>query len=113
MRIETVLRRFVVHPKRRVLVTTVTSVILLAFGWSAVDEYSAVNDRREKLESNLAKTLAAAANLEEFKTKLNKLRESSANLEKRVMTAERVDQFRGELAQLVRDSGCIMRRTTP
>lgn len=107
---DTMIRRFVEHPKKRTFVTTITSLILLALGWPAVDEYSAINGRRKELEGNLTTALATSSKLQDYEALLEKQQASHSGISERVMTDDRVEHLRTEVVQLVRDAGCGMRR---
>lgn len=107
---ESVIRRFVEHPKKRTFVITLTSVILLALGLPAVDEYSAINGRRKELERNLTTALETSSKLHDYEALLSRQQVSNQSISERVMTADRVEHLRTEVVQLVRDAGCGMRR---
>lgn len=110
MTIQPAVRRFVEHPKKRIFVTTVTGLILLAFVWPAVDEYSAINGRRKELEDNLATALETSSKLHDYEALLTRQQSLNEDITNRVMTEQRVEQLRTEIVQLVRDAGCGLRR---
>ncbi len=108
--IEPLIQQFLSHPYRRQAVIIVTLLTGLVVVWPAVDAYTMARTRR----------LAASTRLEQTNQDIGKLprhvelfKKKQAELEKhnrRAVSEDAAQRIRNELVQLVRKTGCTMRR---
>lgn len=111
--IEQLLRAIVEHPKRKMLVITLTFVTGVMFGLFAVEEYSAAQARMAGVREKLNEASGTAANLPQLQSVLEKRKREVEELERKVVTEKDVEHLRdGELQKLIRETGCEMRSVT-
>ncbi len=103
--VETILRQFLEHPKRKLIVIIVTAVIGLVLLWPAVDNYLAGAEKRAKLNSEIAEANAKVEQSAQLTEQLAQRLQSLAVVEKEAMSKKNVEVFRDEVAELVRSIG--------
>lgn len=111
--VETTLRQLLEHPRKNLIVITVTVVIALLFLWPAVDTYFAVGAERSQLASDLQETEAKVAELGPLMEQLADREKKLAEFEKEAMSRKNVEELRDELSEVIRKSGCQIRRNSP
>ncbi len=108
--IESALRHVVEHPKRGVIVITVTFVIGVVFGWPAVDDYFAAAENHRNLVAEVEEGAVTANRLTLYQKQLEKQTEKLRLLEARALSPENVEDFRNQVTGWVKESGCQLRR---
>ena len=108
--IETILRGFLEHRGRKWIVTTVIFAIGLLVLWPLADEYVALGDQRRHKESTLANTQAMVAKLTQVRAQAQQKRDHLTELEGQVLNEANLQEYRQRVVQLIRDSGCQIRR---
>lgn len=102
--------RFCDSPRRWLIVTAVTLVVALATVLPQVDQYQALIAEEEEQRTQLAEVERSADYLPKLRQRVNQTDEQLAALEAKTLTQEGVAEFRNELVNLVRESGCQVRR---
>lgn len=108
--IETALRGVVEHPKRGLIVITVTFVIGVVFGWPAVDDYFAAAENHRNLVAEVEEGAVTASRLGLYQKQLEKQTEKLRLLEARALSPDNLEEFRNEVTAWVKESGCQLRR---
>jgi len=108
--IEHILRRFLEHPSRRLIVVIGTFVIGLVAVWPAADEYLALTGERAKINSAIAQTEATLSRLDFFKKRVQQRVDELENHEAATVSLESVREFRARVVKLAREHGCQIRR---
>ena len=108
--IDTILRTFVEHPKRRWIVITTTFVIGVVFTWPAVDYYFAAVANHRQLLAEVDEGATTASRLDLYQKQLEKQTEKLRTLEAKALSPEGVERFRSQATEWVKESGCQLRR---
>jgi len=104
------LDRLMTHPKRKWIVTTGTLMTGLIFLLPAVDSFNAERSRCAELQAELAETGKEVGRLTDWRQLLARKTAELDSLERRAFTLDGAEQFRVELVDVVRRTGCTMRR---
>lgn len=104
------LERFITHPKRNWIVTTVTFVTGLLFLLPSVDAYNLEQSRLDELSAELEQAHENIASFKSWQQRIEQQREMLEELESRAFVGAEVEAFRSGLVNLVRESECTMRR---
>ena len=110
MEISEALSRFVASPRRWLIVIIGSLVIGLVTVLPLVDEYKGLNDHREELTAELTRARAEAETLPRFEKRVDSRRIELASYEAKAVPTAKVHAFRNEVVDLVRESGCQVRR---
>ncbi|MBX7168053.1 MAG: hypothetical protein K1X74_17085 [Pirellulales bacterium] len=108
--LETLVKTIAEHPRRRTIVTLLTLVTLVMVMWPAADEYLALCDFRAHLMQSLDEARAEAEALPQLEKLAQQRATELAAFEQRTVDEGETFRFREELVELVRQSGCQMRR---
>ena len=98
------------HHARWWIVITGTGMIGLVLLWPAVDDYLAVKSVQDELNESLAKMKQGVDRLDHFANLVSQKKSALELLEAKAQSDKTVGQFRNRVVQLVRQSGCKMRR---
>lgn len=107
--IDRLCRTIIEHPKRNLLVITLTLVTGVMLVLPAVEEYSAAQSRGGIAREKLDEASGAAANLPQMQAALQAKKRDLEALERKAVTEKDVEHFRDELQKLIREAGCEMR----
>ena len=107
---DSLLDRVITHPKRGWIVTTVTMVSGALFLLPAVESFNAVRSKRDDLKAELTDAQQQVSRLPVWKQHLDDKRETATQLEAKAFDGSRDGKFRSQIVELVRQSGCTMRR---
>lgn len=102
--------RFCESQNRWLIVTSITFVAGFLTVYPQVDHYFAQREKQQNIQQNLISARQAAQRLPLFAKQEKTETEILASLEQRTIDEERLPEFRGALVDLVRESGCQMRR---
>jgi len=108
--IESVLRKFLESRRSRVIVIIGTFGIGLATVLPLADEYLALRDRREHLKVELSGAQQAAKALPRFEKRVHQQIRTLENWQSQTVPAGQVHEFRRSVVDLVRETGCQIRR---
>ena len=98
------------HHARWWIVITGTGMIGLALLWPAVDDYLAAKSVQDELNESLEKTKQGVDRLDHFANLVSQKKSALEQLQAKAQSDKTVGQFRNRVVQLVRQSGCKMRR---
>ena len=104
------LRWAIKHPRRSVAVITGTFLLGLGTILPLADEYRGLMDRNENLRNELQQSEAEATLLDRFEKRVELSQIELARLEEKTVSEERTNEFRGLVVEIVRNSGCQVRR---
>ena len=107
--IESLVLAIAEHPKRKIIVITLTLVTAVVFALPAVEEYSAAQSRMAKAREKLEEVSGTAANLPQLTQTLNRKKQELRAFELKAVTEKDVEHLRDELQKLIREAGCEMR----
>lgn len=107
---DNLIRTFCESRYRWPIVATVTIALTLATAYPLADEYFDEKSRHAELSAQLVEAEATAARLPEAENTVAALNAKLAELEKRTVDEASVAAFRSRLVNLVRESGCQVRR---
>jgi hypothetical protein len=102
--------RFLEHPKRRFIVIFVTCVLSLLVVWPSADTYFRITGRMTELRNVLAEAEAADQVAIERASFAGAVKSRLDKLEAATYTEDQVHMLRGQLTDLVRQTGCQLRR---
>ncbi|MEM6330640.1 MAG: hypothetical protein AAF790_10370 [Planctomycetota bacterium] len=110
MNMNEMIDRFCDSPRRWLIVTAVTFVVGLATVLPQVDQYLSLYAEEEEQREQLEEAVMTAGELPMFRKAAVETEQTLAVLEARTLPAENLAGFRSELVNLVRESGCQVRR---
>jgi hypothetical protein len=104
------IRKFCESRYRWPIVATATALVALLTLVPAVDEYFDNRTSRSELADELVGAQQTAGALPKFEARMAEVGEQLQDLERRTVDEESVAGFRSRLVDLVRESGCQIRR---
>lgn len=107
--VSTTLRWVVRHEKRTLIVISLTFVTGLLLLLPAVEEYSTAKARIQTARQNLDEANQQLQNLPLLRRTFEERKRELEHLEKKALTPREVENLRGNLQQLIRENGCVMR----
>jgi hypothetical protein len=107
---DTLIRKFCESRRRWLIVATTTVLLALATVWPAVDDYFDKQTSRNGLSENLVRARQTAETLPAFEKRVAAVRGELEALEVRTVEDDSLARFRSQLVELVRESGCQIRR---
>src|SRR5690349_14825458 len=107
---DTLIRKFCESQRRWLIVATTTVLLALATVWPAVDDYFDKQTSRSGLTEDLVRARQTAETLPAFEKRVAAVRTELEDLEVRTVDDGSLARFRSQLVDLVRDSGCQIRR---
>jgi len=110
MNVHELIDRFCDSPRRWLIVTAVTFVVAIATLLPQVDQYLAVRADEDEQSEKLAKAGIIAEELPRFRERVAETTAKLEALEGRTLPAERQASFRNQVVNVIRESGCQMRR---
>lgn len=108
--VESALQQFLTYPHRQKAVIIVTLLTGLVVVWPAVDGYIEARTLKKEARTKLEETNAEIAKLPRHAELFKKKQEELGALQRRTVTEDSAQRLRNDLVQLVRQSGCTMRR---
>lgn len=108
--VESALQQFLTYPHRQKAVIIVTLLTGLVVVWPAVDGYIEARTLKYEAREKLEKTNAEIAKLPQHAELFQKKQKELAALTRRTVQEDSAQRLRNDLVQLVRKSGCTMRR---
>ncbi len=108
--IKEALRRFCESPKRWLIVIVVTFVVGLVLVLPLVDVYCAERDEKGDVLAQLGLARRITSDLGKFEERVQDRVDELHVLEARTVDQDEVPEFRGQLVDMVRASGCSLRR---
>lgn len=102
--------RFCESQRRWLIVTGVTFVVGLLTGLPQVDVLLTQRDEQKNLEEELVRASRSSSRLATFKERAATETAALEQLEQRTVDEQRLPEFRTALVDIVRESGCQMRR---
>src|SRR5690349_15907929 len=108
--IEQALQRIEEHPRGRAIVITLSFLVGLLLLWPLADDYSALTANRAKLAEELDDSRADGEQIGQLETRVAAAAQELAELESRTVSEQAISDFRNDLVELVRQSGCQVRR---
>ena len=108
--VETLLRRFVEHPKRGWIVIILTCALGLLIVWPIVDEYRVLSDDCAQLEISIVQAQHEAETVETVRATANKRAAELSELRKQTLVVQDIHEFSSRLVELTRAAGCQLRR---
>ena len=110
MSVEKNLRRMTDHKYRPAIVIIVSFGIGLVTLLPLADEYEDLKQRSSDAETALAEARFVAQDLESFQRRVQSQVAQLEKLEARAVSSQRVHEFRNRMVDMVRESGCQIRR---
>lgn len=107
---DSLIRRFCETRHRWPIVATATALLALATVWPSVDDYFDKQSSRSELSEDLVHARLTAATLPAFEKRVAAVRVELEALEVRSVEDGSLARFRSRLVDLVRESGCQIRR---
>ncbi len=107
---ESLSRHFCESPHRKLIVAILTTLIGLVVLLPLVDDYFGNKRSRRTLTDELNNARQTVEILPTFEKRVLQLDEEVGQLESRSVSGDTVSQFRSKLVDLIRDSGCQVRR---
>jgi hypothetical protein len=107
---DSLIRRFCESRHRWLIVATATSLVALAALLPMVDDFFDKRSNRSELSESLAAARRTAESLPEYEKHAESIRTELAALEVRTVEEAGVAHFRSRLVDVVRESGCQIRR---
>ena len=107
---ESPIRTFCESPHRRLIVAIVTTLLGLLVLIPLVDDYFDKQSNRSAITDELGRARQTAESLPKLEERVAKLIEELAETEARSVSAETVSEYRSTLVDMVRESGCQVRR---
>lgn len=111
--VESTLRQFLEHPRRKLIVIIATAAIALVLFWPAVDNYFAASADRSKLAEELEEAQAKVEQLAPLMEKLAEREKRLTVFETEAMSKKNVEEFRDAISEEIQKSGCQIRRNMP
>lgn len=108
--IQPLIDRFCDSPRRWLIVTGVTFVLGLVTLLPQVDYYFSLRQEHQETQAQLATASTAAEELPAFENRVVQQEGQLIALQQRTFAEGRLSEFRNELIELVRSSGCQVRR---
>lgn len=109
-RLKIILRALVEHPSRRMIVIIATCVTTLATLWPAADEYLAQREHQDEMESSLQLAKSEIQKLPSVRRVAASTLEQVHQLRKQTVAPSETHEFRTQVAEIVRNHGCQLRR---
>ncbi len=110
MNLQELIDRFCDSPRRWLIVTGATFLVALATVLPQVDQYLSLRAEIEEQREQLAEAEQTATQLPHFRQTAKRTGAELGQLEDKTLPAQRVAAFRSQLVDLVRESGCQVRR---
>jgi hypothetical protein len=107
---ETIVRRFCESPRRKLIVAIVTILMGLAIITPLVDEYFDKKESREALTEELDNARKTAALVPSLEKRVAAVVSELSAMEARSVSADTVSGYRTRLVDMIRESGCQIRR---
>ena len=104
------IRKFCESTHRKLIVVIVTTLVGLVVLTPLVDEYFNNKESRRALTEELGLAQETAKRLPAFEKRVAKLAEEIGRFEKRSVSQDSLSQYRSRLVEMIRDSGCQVRR---
>lgn len=104
------LRRFCESPHRKLIVVIVTTLLGLLVLIPLVDEYFDKNASRTTLKDDLDRARKTAEGLPEIEQEVAEITAKLQAVESRTISGDSLSGFRSKVVELVRESGCQVRR---
>ena len=110
--LESILRRLFEGRARRWSIITVNAVLALALGLPAADEYFAQRQREVDLSAELEQAEEQLQRAAELSNRVSVVAQDLKEMEQRALFDVGEQQYRQSLVQLIRQSGCQLRKLT-
>jgi hypothetical protein len=107
---DSLIRRFCESPHRWLIVVSLTGLLALAVLLPMVDDYFDKSSSRSELTENLARARETAESLPSLEKQAGAVRKDLEALEVRTVDEASLARFRSRLVDVVRESGCQIRR---
>ena len=107
---DSLIRKFCESRHRWPIVATATVLVALATLVPSVDDYFDKQSSRRDLSDKLASARTTAEGLPKFETRVAAVREEVKTLEDRAIDDANLASYRSRLVDVVRESGCQIRR---
>lgn len=107
---ESPIRRFCESTHRKLIVVIVTALVGLVVLIPLVDDYFDKKESRRALAEELDHAQETAKILPAFEKRVAELTEEVGRFESRSVSRHSLSQYRGRLVEMIRDSGCHLRR---
>ena len=104
------LQRLITHPRRGLIVMTVTLLAGLLFLLPAIDSYQHAGSRLSDLAAELDSHHDDISRLETWRSRCEEQRKQVAILEARAIATDELDGLRSRLVDVVHQSRCTLRR---
>jgi hypothetical protein len=107
---DSLIRKFCESRHRWPIVATATVLLALAVVWPLVDDYFDKGSSRSGLSENLVRARQTAESLPKFEERAGGVQKQLAALETRTVDDASLPRYRSRLVEIVRESGCQIRR---
>lgn len=107
---ESALRGFIEHPRRRLFVIILTSVVGLVTIWPVVDEYCVLTDECARTELSIAEAQQEIEAIAELRRVATGHSADVERLRGQMLVVEDVHKFSSKLVELTRAADCQLRR---
>lgn len=108
--VESLLRAFLVHPRRGLFVIILTCVAGLLTLWPSVDEYLVLTEDCARTELSIAEAQQEIESIASLRMVAQEQAGQVAKLRQQMLVVEDVHQFSSRLVELTRTAGCQLRR---
>ena len=108
--VETALRRFISHPRKRMFVIFLTIGVVLMTVLPATDKYGTLSEKEAELRNQLTQAKTLISNGDQQRALLEKRRQQLKEEEAKAATADEIQQLRADLVTWIRNDGCRLRR---
>jgi hypothetical protein len=108
--VESMLRRMFEGRTRRWSIIIVNGVLALALGLPAVDEYFALRHRKSELATQLDQAREQVQRTEDLQQRATLVAQALSTVKSRAVSDENTQAYRQKVVQLIRESGCQLRK---